>query len=338
MTNQFHRSLSPATFGFGGCAMQAKLGLAVGATLLLVTSGANAATLIPSLAATSVTGGVIACGPCGGGGSQVSASQNSVPLDQFGTNYAISGVPSSLAQSNVNTPGTLTVSIAGTTSAVSVIGGADPSINASITGSRVLNSQGQYSYGQNLGSSFGSFFEVVNPTSSSGSATVYVTAKGGVSVTSQATPGSFAEGNSGYAVAQLFISGLLNVSATANYEYSDLPNGEDQFNANSSNVTGTAGSTSSFSGGFNITNDPITVQLNTPYEIQLNTETGGGPIVNASAYVDPIITSPGNNVYFSSGITGAVPEPSTWAMMLLGFAGVGFMAYRRKPKLTPMAA
>jgi PEP-CTERM motif len=27
---------------------------------------------------------------------------------------------------------------------------------------------------------------------------------------------------------------------------------------------------------------------------------------------------------------GAVPEPSTWAMMILGFAGVGFMAYRRR--------
>ena len=26
---------------------------------------------------------------------------------------------------------------------------------------------------------------------------------------------------------------------------------------------------------------------------------------------------------------GAVPEPSTWAMMILGFLGVGFMAYRR---------
>jgi hypothetical protein len=26
----------------------------------------------------------------------------------------------------------------------------------------------------------------------------------------------------------------------------------------------------------------------------------------------------------------AVPEPSTWAMMILGFCGVGFMAYRRK--------
>jgi hypothetical protein len=34
----------------------------------------------------------------------------------------------------------------------------------------------------------------------------------------------------------------------------------------------------------------------------------------------------------------AVPEPSTWAMMILGFAGIGFMAYRRKSKPTLMAA
>jgi hypothetical protein len=35
---------------------------------------------------------------------------------------------------------------------------------------------------------------------------------------------------------------------------------------------------------------------------------------------------------------GAVPEPSTWAMMILGFAGIGFMAYRRKSKPALMAA
>ena len=29
-------------------------------------------------------------------------------------------------------------------------------------------------------------------------------------------------------------------------------------------------------------------------------------------------------------VLSAVPEPSTWAMMILGFAGVGFMAYRRR--------
>jgi PEP-CTERM motif len=35
---------------------------------------------------------------------------------------------------------------------------------------------------------------------------------------------------------------------------------------------------------------------------------------------------------FVAAITtmSAVPEPSTWAMMILGFFGVGFMAYRRK--------
>lgn len=34
---------------------------------------------------------------------------------------------------------------------------------------------------------------------------------------------------------------------------------------------------------------------------------------------------------------GAVPEPSTWAMMLIGFAGLGFMAYRRTRKTDALA-
>ena len=33
------------------------------------------------------------------------------------------------------------------------------------------------------------------------------------------------------------------------------------------------------------------------------------------------------------GFAGAVPEPSTWAMMILGFVGVGFIAYRRKSRM-----
>lgn len=36
----------------------------------------------------------------------------------------------------------------------------------------------------------------------------------------------------------------------------------------------------------------------------------------------------GNDVI--QGQISGVPEPSTWAMMILGFSGVGFMAYRRK--------
>jgi hypothetical protein len=38
------------------------------------------------------------------------------------------------------------------------------------------------------------------------------------------------------------------------------------------------------------------------------------------------------------GFLHAVPEPSTWAMLLLGFAGIGFMAHRRKSKPALMAA
>jgi PEP-CTERM motif len=32
----------------------------------------------------------------------------------------------------------------------------------------------------------------------------------------------------------------------------------------------------------------------------------------------------------SVSVSPAVPEPSTWAMMVLGFAGIAFVAYRRK--------
>jgi hypothetical protein len=55
------------------------------------------------------------------------------------------------------------------------------------------------------------------------------------------------------------------------------------------------------------------------------------------------VANNGDHIFFASdlanaaGTTGAVgalasavPEPSTWAMMILGFCGLGFMAYRRK--------
>jgi hypothetical protein len=41
---------------------------------------------------------------------------------------------------------------------------------------------------------------------------------------------------------------------------------------------------------------------------------------------------------FTVGVQSAVPEPSTWAMMILGFAGVGFMAYRRRNSTALRAA
>jgi PEP-CTERM motif len=40
----------------------------------------------------------------------------------------------------------------------------------------------------------------------------------------------------------------------------------------------------------------------------------------------PILISYG--IFASSDAVAAIPEPSTWAMLLIGFAGIGFMAYR----------
>lgn len=49
--------------------------------------------------------------------------------------------------------------------------------------------------------------------------------------------------------------------------------------------------------------------------------------------IDPVFTVPdGYQIQLSPGVgnsIAAVPEPSTWAMIILGFAGVGFMASRR---------
>jgi hypothetical protein len=62
-----------------------------------------------------------------------------------------------------------------------------------------------------------------------------------------------------------------------------------------------------------------------------------GPITDASVINsgDSFATSGGAFVLNSAGdstftaTTTAIPEPCTWAMMLLGFAGLGFAGYRR---------
>jgi hypothetical protein len=48
--------------------------------------------------------------------------------------------------------------------------------------------------------------------------------------------------------------------------------------------------------------------------------------------------SPVNRYDAGTFMASAVPEPSTWAMLLLGFAGIGFMVYRRKSASALMAA
>ena len=45
------------------------------------------------------------------------------------------------------------------------------------------------------------------------------------------------------------------------------------------------------------------------------------------------LTINGFGAFIIGGVVEAVPEPSTWAMMLIGFAGLGFVGYRTKSRV-----
>jgi hypothetical protein len=79
------------------------------------------------------------------------------------------------------------------------------------------------------------------------------------------------------------------------------------------------------------------LQMNAFAVAQIDTVTGSD---TQSSSIDPFISidptfllaHPGISLEFSAGTSNVspVPEPSTWGMMILGFCGLGFMAYRRK--------
>jgi hypothetical protein len=87
------------------------------------------------------------------------------------------------------------------------------------------------------------------------------------------------------------------------------------------------------------------------YTVNVSASAGGSlnNFFNVTAWADPYIYidplfAGGNqfSLLISDGIgntsVSSVPEVSTWAMMILGFAGVGFMSYRRKKKMASFEA
>ncbi len=97
--------------------------------------------------------------------------------------------------------------------------------------------------------------------------------------------------------------------------------------------------TDSFSTG-NIALGPGTYYLvlqnavNTGSQVDFWTENDGPSTASIGGIVNEGI---GSESFQILGVA-AVPEPSTWAMMILGFFAVGFMAYRRKSQTAFSAA
>jgi hypothetical protein len=54
--------------------------------------------------------------------------------------------------------------------------------------------------------------------------------------------------------------------------------------------------------------------------------------------VDGTVETTGNVFVGPGAVAGGVPEPSTWVMLVLGFAGIGLLAHRRKSKPALMTA
>ena len=80
-------------------------------------------------------------------------------------------------------------------------------------------------------------------------------------------------------------------------------------------------------------------------------QTSADPNPEVWALLNPLILAPGNHTIIANGtLTGpsgaysgtlniqAVPEPATWAMMLIGFGGIGMaLRRRRQPALAQIA-
>jgi hypothetical protein len=133
-------------------------------------------------------------------------------------------------------------------------------------------------------------------------------------------------------------AGDLAFAGTTLYEAAIAGNGNDELvNVNTKSVVGffTIGGVQQ-NGVFGLADDGTTmfaVQGTSIYTVNLAT----GALTFDTNYSGNGLGA-ANGAAFLSESVGAIPEPSTWAMMLLGFAGIGFLAYRRKSTPALMAA
>jgi hypothetical protein len=147
----------------------------------------------------------------------------------------------------------------------------------------------------------------------------------------------------------LDISGSASTSASGADATADayIEYGAGDLYTCSSTIAGSCGKTESASGALDdvkFSNEDTNVLEDMEVIATGDSTEGTG---NFSARVDPTISidptwlasHPGYTFEYSSNLPGvaAIPEPSTWVMMLLGFAGLGFAGWRGSRKTVAFA-
>jgi len=81
--------------------------------------------------------------------------------------------------------------------------------------------------------------------------------------------------------------------------------------------------------GASVGNIPFTIDVPLTFTLD-SSDTGFGQAnFSSSGITTALSLSPTQLIYQYPSPDGAAPEPSTWAMMLLGFAGLGYAGYRK---------
>lgn len=130
------------------------------------------------------------------------------------------------------------------------------------------------------------------------------------------------DGNSVGAISQTLF-GLAAGTYKISFALSGNPDGPPPTKALEVSVTGSAAQDYNYP----VVGDKV--NMNYAFQSYIFTWGGGNATLTFAS-----LTGPSDNPYYGPVIgdvsISAVPEPSTWAMMILGFLGVGFVAYRRK--------
>jgi hypothetical protein len=73
------------------------------------------------------------------------------------------------------------------------------------------------------------------------------------------------------------------------------------------------------------------------FKLITSIEESSSPL-DITRFLSPKAQESGFKAFFQSDFEATVPEPSTWAMLLLGFAGLGFVGYRKARPAKTLAA